>query len=52
MPLVRTGAKRPGMDMVERMAVFMLPLCQTLALPETMSVATQANGTGFRKKSV
>ena len=52
MPFVRTGAKRPGMDIVERIAVPMLPLCHTFALPETTSVATQANGIGRRRKSV
>ena len=52
MPRVRTGEKKPGMDIVERIAVLRLPLCQTFARPETTSVATQANGTGSRRKSV
>ena len=52
MPPVRTGAKRPGMLMVERMARFTEPFLQTLALPEATSVATQAKGMGKWKKSV
>ena len=52
MPSVRTGAKRPGMDMVERMARLMEPACQTFAFPEAMSVATQAKGMGSLKKLV
>ena len=47
----RTGVKRPGMAIVERMAVARSPLCQTLACPVYMSVATQTKGIGREKKS-
>ena len=51
MPSVLTGTNSPGMDMVERRAVLMEPLCQILALDETMSVATHTNGMGRLAKS-
>ena len=50
MPLERTGSKRPGIDIVERTAVFREPDTQFFALPETTSVATQTKGTGSSAK--
>ena len=50
MPSVRTGVNSPGMDIVERRAVEICPLCQILACEETISVATQAYGIGNLKK--
>ena len=38
---VRTGVKKKGIDIVERMAVLMLPEVQFFSLRLTMSAATQ-----------
>ena len=51
-PLVRTGLKRPGMDMVERMAVVICPLPQYLARALTMSPATHMKGMGSVAKEM
>ena len=46
MPSIFTGANSPGMDIVDRKAVFSLPSVQTLAVPVTKSVATHRKGIG------
>ena len=51
-PLVRTGLKRPGIDIVERIAVVMLPLPQFLAYELTTSPATHMNGRGSLEKEM
>ena len=52
MSRVRTGVKSAGIDIVERSAWQMLPLCQIFARPVTISVATQAKGMGKLRKLV
>ena len=50
-PMV-TGENTPGMAILARMAVGMLPLRSTTSWPEIMSVATQAKGMGKSLKSM
>ena len=49
---VRTGSNRPGIDIVERIAVVMDPLPQFFALELTMSPATQTKGIGSFEKEM